>query len=221
MRLAQNDGWASLGSYLHGAGFVLSKGSADVMLAEDDRNREVIRPLFTGQDLNSLAVLVPQRWVIDFGEMSEDQARAYPAPWRHVETCVRPERSRQDPSKYPRMVYEWWKHWNARPRLYSRMRSRDRVAVIARVSRTLMPTIAPADAVFTDKVVVFTGEVLEDLAVASSSLMSTWAIRYGTSMRSDPTFTPRAVSDTFPRPPLADISAAVEVATAYTKCERR
>ncbi|MDQ0425570.1 Eco57I restriction-modification methylase domain-containing protein [Cellulomonas iranensis] len=213
VRLAQNDGWASLGSYLHGAGFVLSKGSADVMLAEDDRNREVIRPLFTGQDLNSLAVLVPQRWVIDFGEMSEDQARAYPAPWRHVETCVRPERSRQDPSKYPRMVYEWWKHWNARPRLYSRMRSRDRVAVIARVSRTLMPTIAPADAVFTDKVVVFTGEVLEDLAVASSSLMSTWAIRYGTSMRSDPTFTPRAVSDTFPRP-LADISAAVEVATA-------
>ena len=60
------------------------------------------------------------RYVINFGERDEEECRRrWPELMAIVEENVKPERITKDAKKYPRMVNEWWKFWNARPELHA------------------------------------------------------------------------------------------------------
>ena len=52
-----------------------------------------------------------------------------------VEDKVKPERISKDAKKYPKMVFEWWKHWNPRPELRASTAKLDRVLAISRVGQ--------------------------------------------------------------------------------------
>lgn len=72
-----------------------------------------------------------------------------------------------------------------------------------------MPVRVPTQQVFHEKLVVFATGSLTSQAVLSSTLHQTWAIKYGTTMRVDPTYTPSAVFETFPRPAPTDQLAEI------------
>jgi hypothetical protein len=61
-----------------------------------------------------------------------------------------------------------------------------------------------ASAAFDAKLVVFATEDFNDLAILSSSFHRMWALKYGTTMRRDATYTPSALFETFPRPERSD-----------------
>ena len=75
--LQANRAQAFIGSYVLGMGFVLSPEEADVMLDNDPRNAEVVRPYLIGEDLNQRPDGSPSRWVIDFRDWPEERAREY------------------------------------------------------------------------------------------------------------------------------------------------
>jgi len=173
-----------------------------MLIEADPRNREVVEPFLNGRDLNSSIDHSPTRWVINFREMDESTARTYFEPWFVVERLVRPERVLKDAVKYPRMVNEWWKFWNPRVNLYESIATLSHVLVIARVSKTLAFARVPTGQVFDEKLVVVATEDWADLAALSSAMHTLWAIKYGTTMRTDATYTPRGIFETFPRPPI-------------------
>jgi hypothetical protein len=177
---------------------------AAVWVAADPRNAEVLFPYLNGEDLNSRPDTSASRWVIDFGEMTATEARAFQLPWERLLAAVRPERATKDPSKYPRMVYEWWKFWNARPVMRQAIAGLSQVLVIALVSKTVMPMRVPTGQVFSHALGVFATADYGDQAVLSSSLHQLWAITYGSGMRNDPRYTPSDVFETFPRPKTTD-----------------
>ena len=197
MRLAQNVQLSFQGSIIYGVGFVLSKEEGSRLLAIDAGNRRVVRPLLNGEDLNSSCDLTAGRMVIDFRDWSLDEARAFPEPFERVQRLVHPERE----TKTDRAAREfWWRHLRPRPGLYGRIAGRDRVIVIARTSKTVMPALVSADQVFSDALVVFTLSDLAQLAILSSTMHQAWAIKYGSGIRTDPRYTPSDVFETFPRP---------------------
>ena len=203
-RLAENTGIAFQGCIVLGMGFVLEPEEAAAWIEEDPRNAEVLFPYLNGEDLNSRPDGSPSRWIVDFGERSSSVAQAYKQPWQRVATRVRPERAKNDVRKYPRMVNEWWKFWNARPGLRATIAELNEVTVITRVSKTVMPVRVPTGQVASDSLVVFATDSYADQAVLSSSLHQTWAIKYGSGMRGDPRYTPSDVFETFPRPEPTD-----------------
>ena len=169
-------------------------------IAADPRNAEVLFPYLNGQDLNSRPDASAFRRVIDFGEMTETEASSYKLPWQRVKAKVHLERIVKDAEKYPRMVNEWWKFWNARPMLRGAITNLSEVLAITRVSKTVMPIRVTTGQVFSDSLNVFATASYSDQAVLSSSLHQIWAITYGSGMRSDPRYTPSDVFETFPRP---------------------
>lgn len=78
------------------------------------------------------------------------------------------------------------------------------VLVIARVSKTVVPLRVPTGQVFHEKVVVFATDSHASQAILSSSVHQLWAIKYGTTMRTDPTYTPDLVFGSLPRPRISD-----------------
>jgi methylase of polypeptide subunit release factors len=205
-RLAENIGIAFQGCIVLGMGYVLDPGEAAAWIEADPRNSEVLFPYLNGEDLNSRPDTSPSRWVIDFNDRSESLSKEYRLPYARLHETVRPERQ-----KVNRKVLRvrWWQYADKRPALRKAIAGLDEVLVIARVSKTVMPVRVSTSQVFHEKLVVFTTDAFASQAVLSSNLHQMWAIKYGTTMRIDPTYTPSTVFDTFPRPGSNDRIAEI------------
>jgi hypothetical protein len=202
--LAGNAGQAWQGSIILGGGFILEAGEARALIAQDPRNSEVIHRYLNADDLNSRPDGSASRWVINFGELTEQAASRYLKVFAIAEERVKPVRMQKDAARYPRMVQEWWKFWNPRPAMLAAIARLDRVLVIARHSRTGLPQFVPTGQVMSDALVVFATDRPAALALLSSSLHFSWWTTMGeSSLRKDARYTPSAGFDTFPQPVLA------------------
>ena len=179
---------------------------AAAWIAEDPKNAEVLFPYLNGEDLNSRPDTSPSRWVIDFNDRSEQTAKGYRLPYERTLQRVRPERLKNN-----RKVYRdyWWQYAEKRPAMRKAIAKLDEVLVIARVSKTVMPVRVRTGQIFHEKLVVFATDSFADQAVLSSSPHQTWAIKYGTTMRVDPTYTPSVIFDPLPRPKPNDRLAEI------------
>lgn len=195
--LKENERIAFIGCYVLGLGFVIEPDLAREWIDQDPKNKEVLFPYLNGEDLNSRPNCSASRWVIDFNDRSEKEAKRYPVPYQHLVDNVREERARNN-----RKVYRdyWWQYAEKRPAMRKAIANLDKVLVIAQVSKTLMPQFVSSKQVCDAKLVVFATDKYSDLAVLSSAMHRDWGVKYGTSMRQDPTYVPSAVFVTFPRP---------------------
>jgi len=196
-RLAENAGIAFQGCIVLGKGFVLEPEEAREWIAEDPRNAEVLFPYLNGEDLNSRPDCSPSRWVIDFNSRREEEASTYPLPYKRVLERVHAERQSKNIKAYRDY---WWQFGAIRTGMRRAIAGLDDVLVVARVSKTLMPVRVYRGCVFDDKLVVFAINSPASQGLLSSFFHQVWAIRYGTTMRTDPTYTPQKVFETFPRP---------------------
>ncbi|MFS0853293.1 Eco57I restriction-modification methylase domain-containing protein [Microbacterium sp. 179-I 3D4 NHS] len=220
IRLAQNIGRTYQGSIVLGAGFVLSPEEAARMIEADARNAEVIQPYLNGEDLNSRPNRDAARWVINFKTMSEVEAASYPEPFARISDLVRPVRQRRNEAgefvlRKP-LPDRWWQYAEKRPALYAAIQSLERVIVMAQVSATLAPAFVTPRQVLDAKLVVFPSAEASDFAVLCSTVHRSFAVRYGTTMRTDATYTPKTVYLPFPRPASNDrLSELGERFSAY------
>lgn len=203
-RLVANADQSFQGSNVLGEGFVLEPEQARELIQKNPRNREVLFPYLIGKDLNSRPDCSPSRWVINFGSMSEEEAREYPEPFEIVELRVRPVRAQN--KRASRRNY-WWRFAERAPELYSSISGLRRVMAIALVSRTVMPVLVPSGQVFAHKLAVFATDDTRDLALLSSSFHYYWAWSRSSTMKADLNYSPSDVYETFPKPERGDLLA--------------
>jgi hypothetical protein len=168
---------------------------------EDQRNAEVLFPFLNGEDLNSRPDISPSRWIIDFADRTENEAAAFTAPFGWVKKYVKPERLRNNRKVYR---YYWWLLGEKRPGLRRAISRLHQVIVLAKVSRTIIPMRETVEVAFSEKVQVFATDSFADQAVLSSGVHQLWAVKHGTTMRTDPTYIISDVFETFPRPYRSD-----------------
>lgn len=197
VQLAENAGIAFQGCIVLGKGFVLEPDEAKSWIEDDLHNAEVLFPYLNGEDLNSRPDCSASRWVIDFNDRSEDDAVAFTLPYDRLLKQAKPERMKNN-----RKVYRdyWWQYAEKRPAMRQAISSLDEVIVIAQVSKTMMPCRVSSKQVLDAKLVVFASDSYAFLAILSSSMHQLWTVKNGTTMRTDPTYVPSAVFQTFPRP---------------------
>src|ERR1019366_3745009 len=83
--LGENEGVASTGTGLNGAGFILTEEQYRSMIERDHSSNEVIQSYLTAEDINQTIDSSPTRYVINFDDMSEEEARRYQEPFAHLE----------------------------------------------------------------------------------------------------------------------------------------
>ena len=92
----------------------------------------------------------------------------------------------------------------ARPALRKAIAELLEVLVIALVSKTVMPIRVPTGQVFSHKLGVFASDSYSTQAVVSSNLHQIWAVKYGSTMRTDVNYLSSDAFETFPRPDLTE-----------------
>jgi hypothetical protein len=214
VKLRENADRGFVGSYILGMGFTFDDNSEAAtplaemrqLLANDPRNADRIFPYLGGDELNSSPTQAHRRCVINFGELDEVEARAWPALFRIVETRVKPQRLAAAPDV---AAFPWWQFWNARRNLYSTIAPLERVLVIARVSDSFALAFVPARQVFSEQLIVFAFDTPAAFAMLQSRVHELWARFLGSTMGDGLRYGPTDCFETFPFPKAWPSTAAL------------
>jgi hypothetical protein len=212
-RLVANEAQSFQGAIVLGKGFILTSEEAQELITKNPRNAEVIRPYINGDDLYQRPGCTASRWVINFQDWSQEKAAEYSEAFAVVERDVKPVRAR---NKRTARRERWWQFAERASQLSEAISDTERVIVIVRHSKSLIPSLLPTDQVFSEAVSVIATSSTAQLALLSSSPHLAWAWQWGSSLKGDLRYNPSDIYETFPRPGetlrLHQAGAAIEAA---------
>ncbi|MCC5896545.1 MAG: hypothetical protein JJU32_01330 [Phormidium sp. BM_Day4_Bin.17] len=203
--LQENAGKSFIGSYVLGMGFTFDDTNSDAtpiaemhrLIEQNPKNAEVIFPYIGGSEVNSSPTHKHHRYVINFGEMMEEEAREYPKLMAIVEEKVKPQRLAQ--KREIRARY-WWRFGETTPALFKAIAQCDRVLVISRVGQHGSFAFLPSKMVYSESLVVFPLSSYSAFCTLQSRFHEIWARFFGSSMKDDLRYTPSDGFETFPFP---------------------
>lgn len=218
--LASTANLSGIGFYVLGMGFTFDD---NVKLGEatplKERERliklrpelsNIIRPYLGGEEINVDPKHAFHRYVIDLGDLSEDEARTrYPELVQILEEKVRPVRSLDKREAYRR---NWWRFAERRPRLAATIATLPRYIACSRISPRHALAFISSEVVASEATVVFAFSNFAPFALLQSRIHEIWARFFSSSMKDDLRYTPSDCFRTFPFPASFETNATLEVA---------
>jgi len=163
------------------------------LIAKDPRNAERIFPYIGGEEVNDSPTHTHHRYVINFGEMTEEQARQWPDLMAIVEARVRGTRASHSTAP-------WWQFERLRPELFVAIRGLERVLVCPIISNKLSFVFLPARMVYSHKLAVFSFHTFVDFCILQSRVHEIWARMFSSTMKDDLNYSLSDCFETFPFP---------------------
>jgi hypothetical protein len=197
--LAENAGRSFVGSYVLGMGFTLTAEERDALVRTNERNAERIFPYLGGEEVNTSPTQNFERYVINFGEMSLEEAEKWPDLMAILREKVKPERDKNNRKAYRD---SWWHFGEKRPELYRTLKGKTRCLVIARDPRHFCFSFQPTNRIFSEKLYVLPIESMSTFGTLQSRVHLTWALLMGrtTGSAATPSYSTADCFDTFPFP---------------------
>jgi type II restriction/modification system DNA methylase subunit YeeA len=169
-------------------------------------NSDVVRPLLNGMDITRRP---SDRWIVDFGTLSEADSALYEAPFEYVRQEVKPFR---DKNRRERRRQFWWHHGETVPGIKRVMRDLRRAVVTPRVAKHRLFIWAPAATVPDSRVAIIARDDDATFGILHSRFHELWSLALGGwhGVGNDPQYTPSLGFETFPFPEglTPDIPAA-------------
>jgi hypothetical protein len=185
------------GSELLGEGFILTADEARDLLASQVNAGNIVKPLVNGKEFSTMATFSPDRWVIDFGDMNESEARGYPRAFELVEARVKGERAKDNrPARRDR----FWRFGEIAKGLYFQISKCDRVIARLFTGEYWFWDFLEPGPVFTNGLVIVADPGAWRFAVLTSSVHEVWAGLGATSLVTRFRYTPSRCFETFPFP---------------------
>jgi hypothetical protein len=212
-------------------GFFLNSDQAAKMIYADARNREVVFPYMIGRDL--VEHYEPTRWIIDFAQRGQFEARSYEAPWKRVQDNVmqdvitRAEREKRetgnDKTRWSRMAERWWQFRDYMPGTMSAIAPLPRYIMCPRVTKRPIFEFVSTKIHPDGATMVFPFDDDYSFGVLQSGIHFLWFRAKCSTLKADFRYTSDTVFDTFPwpqKPTRAQIKAVAESAVALRALRR-
>ena len=193
-----------------GGPFDIPDSLAQEMLASPNPhgrgNADVVKPWVNGRDITDRS---RNMWIVDFGDMSEDQAALYEAPFEYAKVKVKPQRETSRST-----ISSWWLHERPRPEMRDALENLDRFIVTPRVSKHRLFVWLDKRTLPDSATIAVARDDYYTFGVLHSRFHELWALAMGTQLESRPRYTPTTCFETFPFPEADDVQrhAIAEVA---------
>jgi hypothetical protein len=200
LELTSNLGIVAPGTEVGGAGFWVDGRERQRLIDEDLAALEVIKPFLGGRQITQQAnPWNPVRWVIDFGQMTLEEAQRYPGPLKVVETLVKPHRETLNDKRF---LERWWQHAAPARVVYERIATHElsTVIVIAQISKHAFPLQVPSDFVYQNKVQVVVSSRPDLYGLLASNIHWLWVARSCTTQGTGIVYNHVRLFQTFPLP---------------------
>jgi len=197
-RLPEHRSVVFKGSIPYGTGFILSPTQRSRFVAQEPAYDERIVPYLGGAEVNSSPRCEFERYVIDLGTVSLQEASdRWPDLVEHLRETVKPER---DLNRRKSRRELWWQFAERAEALYRAIRPLDRCLVMSQVTKHLVLSFQPVRQVFSNTLYVFATHSDAFFAVLQSRVHEPWARLLSSSMRSDLRYAATDCFETFPFP---------------------
>ena len=197
-----------------GEGFIVTEQQVIDWIKADVKNQEVLKLFSMGANLAKNPHGKPERWIIDFNDMSIEEASNYQLPFEHIKKTVKPTRdiNRRDVTKI-----NWWKYGEKRPAMRKAISTLSFYFTVPRVSKWAIFISAPLNWLPGDKSVVVASEDFYIFGILSSSIHREWMHAQKSTLKADIAYTHNTCFETFPFPQTVDINLVQQIRTKTEK----
>jgi hypothetical protein len=188
---------ASKGTGLGGEYFLVDRSEID-KLQKVFRDRQLIKSYIIGRELMSLPEIEPLSYCIDFGDSNLEEAKEHSDILNYMQKIL--ENTQKDPQK--KLAGKWWRHRRSARGLYDQIDVLNLKRIIAKSQTTSTWAFVklPVGWVYDQTLIVFVMQNEAYYSVLQSSLHEEWAWRYGSTLKTDLTYSPSRVFVNFPFP---------------------
>ncbi len=104
--LQVNRNWCFQGVIPVGKGFLITEDQVNAWIKSDSQNKSILKRFSMGANLAQEPNGLPERWIVDFADMSLEEVTDYILPCQHLRTYVKPEREK---NREAVMREKWWR----------------------------------------------------------------------------------------------------------------
>ena len=179
-RLAENLGRAFQGNIKAGPFDIPNALAHDMLKASNPHfksNSDIVKPWINARDVTDRS---REMWIIDFGDLSMEEAALYEAPFEYVNKHVRPLR---EENRDKRMRTFWWQLGRNRGEFQAAINSLSRFMVTPRVAKHRTFTWVGIGTSPDNAVVAIADDDDYTFGVLHSCIHELWALNTGTQLR--------------------------------------
>jgi type II restriction/modification system DNA methylase subunit YeeA len=210
VRLQANLNKCFQGVIPNGKGFLVSKQQAEEWIKNDSKNEEVIKLFSMGANLAQNPHGKPERWIIDFHDMSIEEASDYKLPYEQVKQTIPLERQN---NRNEKLKLNWWKYEGKRIEMRKAIYSLSFYFTVPRVSKWAIFIPAPLNWLPGDKSVVVAADDFYIFGILSSNIHREWMHVQKSTLKADIAYTHNTCFETFPFPQTADMKIVQQIRT--------
>jgi type II restriction/modification system DNA methylase subunit YeeA len=201
VRLAANKNRCFQGVIPVGKGFIVTEQQVKTWIQAAPKNQEVLKLFSMGANLAKNPQGKPDRWIIDFNEMTIEDARDYSLPFQHIQATVKPER---DKNRDEKARTYWWKFIRSRPDMRKAIASLSHYFTVPRVSKWAIFIPAPLNWLPGDLNVVVASDDFYILGILTSKIHRIWVHAQSSTLKGDTRYTHQTCFEPFPFPQTPD-----------------
>ena len=197
VRLERNKGMSFQGVSPVGMGFIITEEIAQKWMKADSKNKAVLKLFSMGRNLTTNPCGKPERWIIDFNDMSLEEASNYTLPFEHIKATVKPER---DNNRMERRRLNWWKFGVNSQAMRKQIANLSYYFTVPRVSKWAIFIPTPTEWLPGDLNIVVASDDFYILGILTSHVHRQWVSAQSSTLKGDTRYTPKTCFETFPFP---------------------
>ncbi len=197
VRLLANKNISFQGVIPVGKGFYIKSEQAEKWIENDLKNKEVLKLSSSAGDLTDDPYGKPSRWIIDFNNMSLEDASEYKLPFEHIKVNVKPEREINRDKKARDF---WWMFLRPRPEMRTAIESLACYFTIPRHSKWFIFLPAKKEWLPADSTTVVASDDFYILGILTSNIHRLWVKAQSSTLKGDTRYTHNTCFETFPFP---------------------
>jgi N-6 DNA Methylase len=200
-----------------GKGFIVTEEQVQKWIAKDSKNQKVLKLFSMGANLAQNTCGKPERWIIDFNDMSLEDASDYVLPFEYVKANVKPERDNNRDSKARQY---WWKFLRTRSEMRKAIAPLSYYFTVPRVSKWAIFIPAPLNWLPGDSNVVVSSEDFYILGILTSQVHRTWMNAQKSTLEDRTAYTHQTCFETFPFPQYLGVGTSCKGELPFAPTEQ-
>jgi type II restriction/modification system DNA methylase subunit YeeA len=185
----------------NGKGFIVSETQMTNWVKADAKNQEVLKLFSMGANLAKNPHGKPERWIIDFNDMSIEEASDYQLPFEQVQRSIPSERKN---NRNEQLKINWWKYEGKRIEMRKAIKPLSCYFAVPRVSKWAIFIPAPLNWLPGDLNTVLASEDFYILGILTSNVHRLWVKAQSSTLEDRTRYTHNTCFETFPFPQTPD-----------------
>ena len=197
VRLKANLNQCFQGVIPNGKGFYVKEEIAQEWIKKDAKNLDVLKLSVSADDLTTNPHGEPSRWIIDFNDMSLEDASNYKLPFEYIKINVKPER---DKNRRKTTKLNWWKFGEKRPEMRKAINNKSFYLAIPAHSKwfIFMPVLCKY--LSNNSIMILASDDYYILGILTSNLHRIWVKAQSSTLEDRTRYTNTTCFETFPFP---------------------